>query len=99
MDPIQLCPGKGLVLPNLNMDKIAANTRFLLVSLSNDEMSTKSPFAIHKALVEIGGEPHTKSVKRLQSGVEMCDLFTASSYQFKTMPEMEDRKTNPRIEN
>ncbi|GFX80371.1 putative RNA-directed DNA polymerase from transposon BS [Trichonephila clavipes] len=66
MDPMLLCPGKGLVLPNLNIDQISTNTRYLLLSLPNNEMSSKSPFAIQKALVGIGDEP--KSVKRLRSG-------------------------------
>ncbi|GFS81362.1 uncharacterized protein TNCV_1225441 [Trichonephila clavipes] len=58
MDPMQLCPGKGLVLSNLNIDDIS---RYLLISSPNNEMSNKSPFAIQKALIGIGGEP--KSVK------------------------------------
>ncbi|GFW59242.1 uncharacterized protein TNCV_2781731 [Trichonephila clavipes] len=66
MDPMLLCPGKGLVLPNLHIDQISANTRFLLISLPNNEMSSKSPFATQKALIGIGGEP--KSVIRLISG-------------------------------
>ncbi|GFV86702.1 hypothetical protein TNCV_3964321 [Trichonephila clavipes] len=66
MDPIQLCPGKGLVLPTLTADQVAALSRFLLISLPNKEMSTKSAFVIHKALLGIGGEP--KSIKRLRSG-------------------------------
>ncbi|GFU11427.1 uncharacterized protein TNCV_4041241 [Trichonephila clavipes] len=61
-----LCPGKGLVLPTLNVDEISRNSRFLLISLPNNELSKKSPFAIHKALIGLGGEP--KSVKRLRSG-------------------------------
>ncbi|GFY02238.1 uncharacterized protein TNCV_5100971 [Trichonephila clavipes] len=66
MDPILLCQGKGLVLPNPNVNNIVAHTRFLLLSLPDNGMLTKSPFAINKALIEIGGEP--KSVKRLRSG-------------------------------
>ncbi|GFY10899.1 hypothetical protein TNCV_1124211 [Trichonephila clavipes] len=62
MDPMLLYPGKGLVLPNLNIDDIARNTRFLILSLPNNDMSKKLPFAIHKALIGIGGE--LKSVKR-----------------------------------
>ncbi|GFX74085.1 uncharacterized protein TNCV_490491 [Trichonephila clavipes] len=58
-------PGKGLVLPKLNLDQITTHVRFLLISLKNDEMSKKSPFAIHKAIIGIEGEP--KSVKRLRS--------------------------------
>ncbi|GFS55710.1 hypothetical protein TNCV_132031 [Trichonephila clavipes] len=52
MDPMLLCPGKGVVLSNLHIDQISANTRFLLLSLSNNEMSSKSPFAIQKTLVK-----------------------------------------------
>ncbi|GFT18731.1 hypothetical protein TNCV_2277211 [Trichonephila clavipes] len=66
MDPNMLCPSKGLVLPTLTVDQIAAHSRFLLISLPNKEMSNKSPFAIHKAILGIGGEP--KSNKRLRSG-------------------------------
>ncbi|GFX84639.1 hypothetical protein TNCV_724471 [Trichonephila clavipes] len=75
MDPMLLCPSKGLVLPNLNIDKIATNTRFLLISLNNNEMSTKSPFAVHKALVGIGGEP--KSVKKPRSGDLLIETISA----------------------
>ncbi|GFX90015.1 hypothetical protein TNCV_887131 [Trichonephila clavipes] len=57
MDPSQLCPDKGLVLPNNNIDDIAFHTRFLLICLPNSNMSKLSPFAIHKALTGIGGEP------------------------------------------
>ncbi|GFW17462.1 uncharacterized protein TNCV_1393071 [Trichonephila clavipes] len=56
MDPNMLCPGKGLVLPTLTVDQIAAHSRFLLISLPNKEMSIKSPFAIHKGILGIGGE-------------------------------------------
>ncbi|GFU76680.1 hypothetical protein TNCV_5139521 [Trichonephila clavipes] len=58
MDPMQLCPGKGLVLlKKPNVDKIATNVRFFLIPLQNVELSKKSPFSIHKALIGIGGEP------------------------------------------
>ncbi|GFT03140.1 putative RNA-directed DNA polymerase from transposon BS [Trichonephila clavipes] len=71
-----LCPGKGLVLPNqLHVDQIATNVRFLLIPLQNVEMSKKSPFAIHKALIGIGGEP--KTVKRLRSGDILIETHTA----------------------
>ncbi|GFW42574.1 uncharacterized protein TNCV_4257681 [Trichonephila clavipes] len=53
LDPMLLCPGKGLVLPKLNIDQISTITRFSLISLPNNEMSSKSPFAIQKALVGI----------------------------------------------
>ncbi|GFT60405.1 putative RNA-directed DNA polymerase from transposon BS [Trichonephila clavipes] len=81
MDPSWLCPGKGLVLPKTNVDEIATNSRFLLVSLTNDDMSKKSPFAIHKALIGIGGEP--KSVKRLRSGNLLIE--TSSALQTKSV--------------
>ncbi|GFS56079.1 uncharacterized protein TNCV_1650261 [Trichonephila clavipes] len=80
MDPSRLCPGKGLVLPKTNIDEIAAKSRFLLVSLANDDMSKISPFAIHKALIGIGGEP--KSVKRLRFG----DLLIKTSSALQTKP-------------
>ncbi|GFY16139.1 uncharacterized protein TNCV_3531421 [Trichonephila clavipes] len=66
MDSMLLCPGKGLVLPTPNVDRISQRINFLLIALPNNEMSNKSPFAVHKALIGIGGEP--KSVKRLSSG-------------------------------
>ncbi|GFU12394.1 uncharacterized protein TNCV_723561 [Trichonephila clavipes] len=66
MDPMLLCPGKVLVLPNINIDQISTCTRFLLISLPSNEMASKSPFAIQKALVGIGGEP--KSVTRIRYG-------------------------------
>ncbi|GFX64579.1 uncharacterized protein TNCV_2688531 [Trichonephila clavipes] len=75
MDPMLLCPGKGLVLSNLHIDQISANTRFLLLSLPNNEMSSKSPFAIQKTLIGIGGEP--KSVKRLRSGDLLIETLSA----------------------
>ncbi|GFX84908.1 hypothetical protein TNCV_4997401 [Trichonephila clavipes] len=53
---LQLCPGKDLVLPNINVDQIATNSRVLLISLPNNAMSTKSPFTTHKALKGIGTE-------------------------------------------
>ncbi|GFU88317.1 uncharacterized protein TNCV_847101 [Trichonephila clavipes] len=86
MDPNMLCPGKGLVLPTLTVDQIAAQSRFLLISLPNKEMSNKSPFAIHNAMLGIGGEP--KSIKRLRSGdllIEtISDLQTKSFLLAKT---------------
>ncbi|GFT42925.1 putative RNA-directed DNA polymerase from transposon BS [Trichonephila clavipes] len=73
-----LCPGKGLVLPNLHIDQISANTRFLLISLPNNEMSSKASFAIQKALIGIGGEPN--SVKSLRSG----DLLIETLFALQT---------------
>ncbi|GFU46502.1 putative RNA-directed DNA polymerase from transposon BS [Trichonephila clavipes] len=80
MDPILLCQGKGLVLPNLSIDETAQRVRFLLISLPNNAMSVQSPFTIHKALKGIGGEP--KSVKRLRSGDLLVE--TSSSTQTKS---------------
>ncbi|GFX82192.1 putative RNA-directed DNA polymerase from transposon BS [Trichonephila clavipes] len=86
MDPNMLCPSKGLVLPTFTIDQVAAHSRFLLISLPNKEMSIKSPFAIHKALLGIGGEP--KSIKRLRPGdllIEtISDLQTKSFLLAKT---------------
>ncbi|GFV09632.1 uncharacterized protein TNCV_2937431 [Trichonephila clavipes] len=80
MDPNMLCPGKGLVLPTLTVDQIAAHSRFLLISLPDKEMSIKSPFAIHKAILGIGGEQ--KSIKRLSSGDLLIE--TISNLQTKS---------------
>ncbi|GFU15949.1 uncharacterized protein TNCV_2368761 [Trichonephila clavipes] len=79
MDPNRLCPGKGLVLHNPYVDNIAAHTRFLLISLPDNCMLTKSPFAINKALIGISSEP--KSVKRLRSGDLLVE--TRSTLQTK----------------
>ncbi|GFT37017.1 uncharacterized protein TNCV_175361 [Trichonephila clavipes] len=80
MDPMLLYPGKSLVLPNLHIDDIARNTRFLILSLPNNDMCRKLPFAIHKALIGIGGEP--QSVKRLRSGDLLIE--TSSALQTKS---------------
>ncbi|GFU65871.1 uncharacterized protein TNCV_5011691 [Trichonephila clavipes] len=76
-----LCPEKGLVLPtNLTIDEIAKNTCFFILSLPNNEMSGKSPFAIFKALQAMG-EP--KSVKKMKSGdllVETNSAVQSKSY-------------------
>ncbi|GFX46214.1 uncharacterized protein TNCV_2298631 [Trichonephila clavipes] len=80
MDPMLLWPGKGLVLPNFNVDNIARNTRFLILSLPNNDMSKKLPFAIHTALIGIGGEP--KSVKCLRYGDLLIE--TSSALQTKS---------------
>ncbi|GFX74121.1 uncharacterized protein TNCV_490851 [Trichonephila clavipes] len=68
-------PGKFLVLPNLNIYQISTNARFLLLSLPNNEIFSKSPFATQKALVGIGGEP--KSVIRLRSGDLLIETLSA----------------------
>ncbi|GFX33424.1 uncharacterized protein TNCV_4122581 [Trichonephila clavipes] len=62
MDPMLLCPGKGIVLPtNPTIEEIAKNTRFFLLSLPNNKMSCKSPFAIFKALQAIGNRNQLKN--------------------------------------
>ncbi|GFT55178.1 hypothetical protein TNCV_990471 [Trichonephila clavipes] len=71
--------GKSLVLPALNIDKVSEHARFLILSLPNNEMLQKSPFAIHKAIQGISGEP--KSIKKLRSGdllIETSALQTKS---------------------
>ncbi|GFX56046.1 RNA-directed DNA polymerase from mobile element jockey [Trichonephila clavipes] len=75
MDSLNPSPGKGLMLPNLNVDQVSLSTRFFIISLPNNEMSKVSPFAIQKALVGIGGEP--KSVKRLRSGDLLVETNSA----------------------
>ncbi|GFV34377.1 uncharacterized protein TNCV_4023921 [Trichonephila clavipes] len=70
-----LCQGKGLELPNLTIDDIAKHARFLILSLPNNEMSRKSPFIFHKALIGIGGEP--KSIKKLRSGDLLIETISA----------------------
>ncbi|GFV05240.1 RNA-directed DNA polymerase from mobile element jockey [Trichonephila clavipes] len=62
-------------LPNLNVDKLSLSTRFLIISLTNNEMSKVSPFAIQKALIRIGGEP--KSVKILHYGDLLVETNSA----------------------
>ncbi|GFV63394.1 hypothetical protein TNCV_138931 [Trichonephila clavipes] len=68
-------PVKGFVLPTLIVDQILQHTRIFLLVLPNNEMSNKSPFAVHKALIGIGGEP--KSVKRLLSGDLLIEANSA----------------------
>ncbi|GFW32260.1 hypothetical protein TNCV_2327321 [Trichonephila clavipes] len=38
---VRCARGKGLVLPNPNIDQISTNTRYLLLALPNNEMSNK----------------------------------------------------------
>ncbi|GFV55600.1 uncharacterized protein TNCV_1820871 [Trichonephila clavipes] len=80
MDPNMLCPGKGLVLPTLNIDIVFEHARFLMLSLPNNEMPQKSPFAIQKAIQGISDEP--KSVKKLRSGDLLIE--TSSALQTKS---------------
>ncbi|GFT03535.1 RNA-directed DNA polymerase from mobile element jockey [Trichonephila clavipes] len=75
MASLNQSPGKGLMLPDLDVDKLSLHTRFLIISLTNNEMSKVSPFAIQKALIGIGGEP--KSVKRLRSGDLLVETNSA----------------------
>ncbi|GFV13218.1 hypothetical protein TNCV_3655381 [Trichonephila clavipes] len=65
MVPNLLYLGKGLVLPTLKIDEVSEHARCLILSLPNNEMSQKSPFAIQKVIQGISGEP--KSVKKLRS--------------------------------
>ncbi|GFX07130.1 putative RNA-directed DNA polymerase from transposon BS [Trichonephila clavipes] len=64
-----------LLLPKFTVDEIAQHTRFLILSLPNNEMCRKSPFVIHKALLGIGGEP--KSIKKLRSGDLLIETISA----------------------
>ncbi|GFW24992.1 uncharacterized protein TNCV_3154951 [Trichonephila clavipes] len=64
-----------LILPKFTFDEIAKHARFLILSLPNNEMSRKSPFIIHKALIGIGGEP--KSIKKLRSGDLLIETICA----------------------
>ncbi|GFT35566.1 uncharacterized protein TNCV_4870621 [Trichonephila clavipes] len=81
-----LCSCKDLVLPTFTVDQVAAHSRFLLISLPNNEMSIKSSFSIHKAILGIGSEP--KSIKILRSRdllIEtVSDLQTKSFLLAKT---------------
>ncbi|GFV81961.1 uncharacterized protein TNCV_3151591 [Trichonephila clavipes] len=80
MDSLNSCPGEDLVLPNLTIDEMAKNTRFFILSLPNNEMSGKSPFAVFKALQAIC-EP--KSVKKIKSGdllIETNSAVQSKSY-------------------
>ncbi|GFV32722.1 putative RNA-directed DNA polymerase from transposon BS [Trichonephila clavipes] len=75
--------GTSLVLPSHTIDKVSEHThaRFLILSLPNNEMLQKSPFAIHKAIQGISGEP--KSVKKLRSGDLLIE--TSSALQTKSL--------------
>ncbi|GFX57763.1 RNA-directed DNA polymerase from mobile element jockey [Trichonephila clavipes] len=75
MDSLNSFPDKGFALTNLNVDQVSVNIRFLIMSLSNSEMTIISPFAVQKALIGIGGEP--KSVKRLRSGDLLVETNSA----------------------
>ncbi|GFW65873.1 uncharacterized protein TNCV_586991 [Trichonephila clavipes] len=72
--------GKGLISPPTAIDTIATHSRFLILSIPNNEMSRKSPFAIQKVLQGIGGDP--KSVKKLRS--EDLLIETISALQTKS---------------
>ncbi|GFU57473.1 spondin-2 [Trichonephila clavipes] len=80
--------GKSLVLPTLNIDKVSEHARFLILSLPNNEMLQKSPFAIHKAIQGISGEP--KSVKKLRSDSKLC-------HKWKLEKQIQEIKTNKNI--
>ncbi|GFX74080.1 hypothetical protein TNCV_490441 [Trichonephila clavipes] len=80
MDPSFQCPGKGLVSPNPTIDDIASHLRILILSLPNNEMSRKSPFAIQNVLRGTVGDP--KSVRKLRSGDLLIE--TTSAVQSKS---------------
>ncbi|GFV78012.1 hypothetical protein TNCV_1661 [Trichonephila clavipes] len=83
MDPMLLCRGKSLVLPNQNVDDIAKHSRFLILSLPNNEMSKKSPFDIEKTLKRIGGDP--KSIRN-RGVISEPDLLCASETEILEGP-------------
>ncbi|GFT17211.1 uncharacterized protein TNCV_4739171 [Trichonephila clavipes] len=63
------------MLPNRNVDQLSLSTRFLIISLPSNAISSISPFVIQKALIGIGGDP--KSVKRLRSGDLRIETLSA----------------------
>ncbi|GFU05711.1 RNA-directed DNA polymerase from mobile element jockey [Trichonephila clavipes] len=73
--------GTSLVLPSHTIDNVSEHARFLILSLPNNEMLQKSPFAIHKAIQGISSEP--KSVKKLRSGDLLIE--TSSALQTKSL--------------
>ncbi|GFU14729.1 uncharacterized protein TNCV_4228841 [Trichonephila clavipes] len=75
----------------MNIEQISLNTRFLLVSLPNYEMLFKSPLAIQKALIGVGGEP--KSIKPLRSGDLLIE--TTSALQTKSFLPAKSFLNNP----
>ncbi|GFV74720.1 putative RNA-directed DNA polymerase from transposon BS [Trichonephila clavipes] len=80
MDSLNSCPGKDLALPNLHIDNVAKCSRFLILSLPNNEIARKSPFVVRKAIIGIGGE--AKSIKKLRSGDLLIE--TTSALQSKS---------------
>ncbi|GFX57716.1 hypothetical protein TNCV_1494771 [Trichonephila clavipes] len=89
-DPSRLCLGKRLVLSKLNVDQVSLNTRFLITSFPNNEMSKVSPFAIQKALMGKGGEPKSPSTSSTVAPVSepqppipvSCDLLSTTEIMF-----------------
>ncbi|GFV28160.1 uncharacterized protein TNCV_678481 [Trichonephila clavipes] len=82
MDPNMQCPGQGLVLPTISIDDIATHSRFLILSLPNNEMSRKSPFAGQKADKTFLDSqliiyPH-KSLNSCRGVISEMDLLCAS---------------------
>ncbi|GFU50286.1 uncharacterized protein TNCV_301191 [Trichonephila clavipes] len=77
---IQICRARVKVLPTLNIDKNFEHVRFLILSLPNNEMSQKLPFAIQKAIQGISGEP--KLVKKLRSGDLLIETSSALQTKF-----------------
>ncbi|GBN16949.1 hypothetical protein AVEN_253644-1 [Araneus ventricosus] len=65
---------------NIDIDKVSQTSRFLILSLPDNQLSKLSPFAIEKGLHALGGSP--KSVKRLRSGDLLIE--TASVIQTKS---------------
>ncbi|GFV13439.1 uncharacterized protein TNCV_129371 [Trichonephila clavipes] len=67
---------KASYYPQLTaIDTIDTHSRFLILSIPNNEMSRKFLFAIQKALKGIGGDP--KSVKKLCSGDLLIETISA----------------------
>ncbi|GFS74871.1 RNA-directed DNA polymerase from mobile element jockey [Trichonephila clavipes] len=67
-------PGEGLMLPNLNVDQVSLSTRFLIISLPNNAMSSISPFVIQRALIGIGGEPNPKLPTTIKASYLNCRI-------------------------
>ncbi|GBM59758.1 hypothetical protein AVEN_110028-1 [Araneus ventricosus] len=62
---------------SIDIDKVSQTSRFLIISLPDNQLSRLSPSAIEKGLYGIGGSP--KSVRRLRSG----DLLIETTSAFK----------------
>ncbi|GFW87087.1 uncharacterized protein TNCV_3173001 [Trichonephila clavipes] len=75
MDPEILCPGKGLVLPNINIDTTPLTHCCFCLFVATKTSSVLSPICYSKALKGIGGDP--KSVKKLRSGDLLIETVSA----------------------